>query len=732
MSETENKRYTDICEEARKRFAHIVDVDKDNRDNQKSDTKFVYTPGEQWPADVRNQRTQWKEVCLEFNQLKQFVSQVINDMRQNQAGIRVHAASGDASQEVATIEQGMIRAIEYESKASTVYDNAAQGSVVGGRGWHRVVSEYTNADPNDRFQQKLMIKPIADPLTVYASLDYQEPDASDRMYLFVVESVPKDEFALRYPDAEPMDWDNLDKQWMYEGKNVFVADYYRRVCKTRTMVRMSDGSEGWKDEMPTPPEGITVKRERECETYTVEWFKLAGGAQVLDEYEWPGTIIPVIQTVGEDIMLDGKRVYQGLTRHARDAQTMLNFGMTQQAIHLSLTPRAPWVAAAKAIAGYENIYRDANAKNYSVLPYNDWDSENNRPIQAPSRQLPSMPDQGWIQWCQNQLAMIRSTIGMYENSLGQKGQETSGVAIRQREHQGDNATFNYADNRARAIALTGRILVEVIPHYYDSARIVHTIGIDDTRKQVGINQPGVEQDPETGALNAIKHNDVTVGTFAVTVESGPSYSTKRQESSEKLLGFVKAFPPAAAVAGDIIAKSLDVADGDQLADRMKLMLPPQIQKAEAAKAQGGKPPDPQTQAQLQQLNQQLELAKTTMDKMHAENQDLKSGAAAKQQAAQLEAQAKKEAAAQETEVTIAKAQASSNADWHIAQERARVDIEKAELEARVQIRKAMIARATQLEIQEMKNDTSLSIADADREAAADLATQPEQTTEQQP
>lgn len=717
----DKKRWTDVCEEARRRFSLIIDIDKDNRDNQKSDTRFVYSPGEQWPEETRRQREGWKEVCLEFNQLKQFVAQVVNDQRQNRPGIRIHAASGDASVETAEILQGMIRAIEYESKADAAYDNGFQAAVVGGRGWWRICSEFVSAKPKpgQAFQQKLVIKPIADSLTVYASLDYQEPDASDREYLFVVEAVPKDEFPKRWPDAEPVNWDDADKSWALDDKYIYVADYYRRVCTKRTMVRMSDGNEGWKDEMPEPPEGVTVKMSRDCETYSVEWFKIAGGQQVLEEYEWPGTVIPVIQCTGEDIILDGKRIYQGLTRHARDSQSMLNFGMTQQAIMLSLSPRAPWVAPARAIQGYEDIWRDANTKNFSVLPWKDLDEQG--PIQKPERQQPALPNVGWNEWCQMMIQMIRSTIGMYQNSLGQQGQEVSGSAIRQRESQGDNATFNYADNLGRGIALTGRILVEVIPFYYDSEQIVQTVGLDDARKAVTINQTSASIDPMTGALKAIKNNDVTVGDFAVTVDTGPSYRTKRQETSDALIALTKTIPAISVAAPDLVVKSLDIADAEPIAERLKLMLPPPIQQAEQAKEKGGQPPDPQTMAQINQLQQQLQQAVQTMHAMDGENQKLKSGAEVKIQAAQVDAQTRMHQIETDKQVALVTAQAKSDADFHMEMLKQQGDLKKAELSANVEIRKAIISRSTQLEVAQLSAGTQLTINDAKLDAMAEQA-----------
>ncbi len=670
MQETENdaSKDEDILEEARDRFERIQSDDAENRKNYKADTLFVYSPGQQWPDDVRATRSQWKELCLEFNQLKQFVAQVVNDQRQNRPGIRYFPASGEASEDVAEIMQGMVRAVEYESNAEAVYDNAFQSAVVGGRGAWRVCSEYAD---NDGFNQRLCIKPIKDMLSVWADLNYEQPDGSDRSFVFVTESFTKDEFTKKWPKANPVSWDTLEACWSGSEESIVVADYYRRVCKKRTMVLMSDGAKGYKDEMPTPPEGVTIVREREVDDYQVEWYTIAGGQQILETYEWPGQYIPVIIIPGEDMVIDGKRVYQGLTRHARDAQSMLNFGMTQQAIHLSLTPRAPWVVAEGQIEGYENIWRDANQKNYSVLPYKPTTIDGNL-APPPQRTMPSMPDAGWANWCQMMIGMIKSTIGMYENSLGQKANEQSGRAIIAREKQGDTATFNFADNLARGIALTGRIFLEAAPVFYDTEQIVQTIGIDDSRRQVRINQPVI--DGESGALSAIKQNDLSKGKYAVVSESGPSFATKRQETADKLEAMVSAHPPLMEIAGDLIVKAQDIPDADVIAERLELMLPPQILQAKKAKEQGQKPPDPQIMAEMQQKDQQLEQAVQTMDAMHAEIEKLKSGAEEKVRAAQIDA-----------DVDIQKARIAAANDLQKASLICETDLAKARIKAETDI-----------------------------------------------
>jgi hypothetical protein len=83
---------------------------------------------------------------------------------------------------------------------------------------------------------------------------------------------------------------------------------------------------------------------------------------------------------------------------------------------------------------------------------------------------------------------------------------------------------------------------------------------------------------------------MTKGKFDVRVAVGPNYATKRQETAESMMQFIQAFPPAAQVAGDLIAKSMDWPDAEKIAERLKKMLPPGMAEED----------DPQAQAQMQQ------------------------------------------------------------------------------------------------------------------------------------
>lgn len=631
MADLSSSEKADILKRARERLSYGLDRDDKNRQRQIDDTRFVYVPGEQWDKRTRSRREEWGDPCMEFPQLRQFVSQVVNDQRQNRPGIRVHPASGDASADVAEIQQGLIRGIEYESNAEAVYDCAYQHAVVGGRGYWRIVSEYEAANS---FNQRLAFRRIPDPLSVVLDPDYRDPDGGDRTWGFVIETIQRAEFEATYPKADPLSYDEDFKHWQPDDKHVYVADYYERVAYKRKLVRLSTGETMWEDELPTPlPPGVAIVDVLEREDHRIDWYTIAGGEQILESHEWPGTIIPIVCTSGDEIIVAGERHYYGLTTHARGTQELFNYGMTAQAIHLGLTPRAPYVAAIGQIEGLESIWDSANEKNYSVLPYRP-QSVDGTIVPPPQRQMGATPDAGWINWTQQMQLLMKSTIGMYENTLGMRGQETSGRAIIAREQQGDNATFHFQDNLSRAIALTGRILLELIPHYYDTERIVQIVMPDDKRKLVKIN--------ENGVLGAVQ-NDVRRGKFAVTVSAGPSYATKRQESADMLNQMVQAFPPLMQVAGDLVVKAQDIPDADLMAKRMRLAMPPNVQQAiQAEEESAGEGPvvPPEVKQQLVQQQQALQQMSQQMQGLMQQNQQLQAEAQSEEQKNMADAQAK--------------------------------------------------------------------------------------------
>jgi hypothetical protein len=120
-------------------------------------------------------------------------------------------------------------------------------------------------------------------------------------------------------------------------------------------------------------------------------------------------------------------------------------------------------------------------------------------------------------------------------------------------------------------------------------------------------------DPQSG--ETIYDHDITVGSYDVVAQMGPSYTTKREEAREGMIAFLQAAPDAAPIILDLVAKAQDWPMADDIAKRFRANLPPQILKMEEMEKQGATPEQIQQFMDQERQNQPPppEVQKAQMD-----------------------------------------------------------------------------------------------------------------------
>jgi hypothetical protein len=299
------------------------------------------------------------------------------------------------------------------------------------------------------------------------------------------------------------------------------------------------------------------------------------------------------------------------------------------------------------------MWQNANLKNYPYLLYIPDQSNGGKP---PERVPPAVSSQGILEGIKRAEEDMYRVTGVYPASLGQQGNESSGKAINSRRAEGDTGTFVYIDNFTRAIKHTGRILVDMIPHVYDTQRQIRILGEDGQVDQVNINQPKMELQ----GLQIIKRieNDVTVGNYDVVADVGPSYATRREEAKTGMITLLQTIPQIGPLLMDLVAKAQDWPMAEQISERARLLLPPQIQIAEMMKEKGipdeqikqqllqqamQPKPDPkeaesQAKAQHIQATTQREGLKMKHDQVRTQREQIKSQAEMSQTAQEMQAE----------------------------------------------------------------------------------------------
>jgi hypothetical protein len=294
---------------------------------------------------------------------------------------------------------------------------------------------------------------------------------------------------------------------------------------------------------------------------------------------------------------------------------MFNVWRSRATELVGLSPKVPWIGRKGTFDSDAERWQTANTVNHAYLEY-----DGEMPQRIP---LDSGPALGAMQEALSASDDMKAVIGLYDASLGARSNETSGRAIMARQREGDVSTFHFVDNLNRAIRHTGRVLIDLIPHVYTGERVVRIMGEDGTPENKPLNREYPKVDPRTGqpmvdergqAIMAM--HDFSAGKYDLTVTTGPSFTTRREEAAYQMTEMIRALPASAPILGKHLAKNMDWPGADEIAEELEEMsagpqIPPELmQEIEAGKQKLAE--QEQTIQQLQ-ADRSVEIQKAKLD-----------------------------------------------------------------------------------------------------------------------
>lgn len=600
---------------AKKRIEGIKAHMRENWERMREDLKFSNPADpQQWDVQVRKIRDTDARPCLTFDQTNQYVSQVVNDGRQNKPSIQTLPVDSRADVKVAKVLNGMIRHIEYGSRAGIAYDTGLEHAARIGLGWLRVIPETVNPKTKE---QEIRIRRVFDPFC--AGLDPQstEPDGSDALYGYV-EGTGDEDDGKRWVEYFEVQIERQNRLSV-DGEELSEEEYWEL-----------DKSTGIRPEIRA--QWVDEKRR-------VLWCKFRWDRdKTEEETEFPSNWIGLIPVLGDEMWIDGKRYLSGMVRKMMDGQRAYNYSRTSEIEQAALQPKAPYIAAWEAIEDHQEHWNRANQSSQSFLPYNARGEDGN-PLPTPQRQNPPVISAAFQQGSIQALSDIQASVGMYKANLGMPSNETSGRAINARKMEGDTANFHYLDNLSRSIEHLGRVIVSMIPRVYDTKRVARIVNEDGTSESIEIN-PRMSKAAEVRDGRVVSINP-GVGEYDVRVKVGPAYTTLRQEAGQALTDLLGRAPDLIPILGDQWIKLQDFPDSEKIAKRLLAMAPPQVQAIESENVEI--PPAVQAQMmamqqQMQQMQQALQEATAAAEGKQAEMQIKAMEAQGKQQTEQARTQ----------------------------------------------------------------------------------------------
>lgn len=672
--------YDSKIEEAKQFLKLASDAESTNRQEGMDDLKFA--AGDQWPVEIQNSRNLESRPCLTINKIDAYCRQITNQQRQQRPRIKVDPINSAADAKVAEVITGICRHVEVNSNADDAYDTAFDNAVRMGWGYWRVVTDYVR---EDSFDQEIYIKPIDNPFTVYFDPNSIAPDGSDAEKCLITTVMPKAVFRKMYPDADDGTSFNArgtgdsNAEWVMK-EDIRIAEYFWTERKRAKLALLSDGSQAFEDELPDAAvlaqAGIEVIDTRDSFKKVIKWCKLTA-IEVLEEKDWPGRYIPVVPVYGQQLVVDSKRKRFGLVRMAKDPQRMYNYWQTTMTESVALAPKAKWLMAEGQNEGHENDWANANQKSMPVLLYKQKDIEG---IAAPppQRLQPEPPPAGVMAAAAAISLDMQSVIGIVDPNQLPQG-NISGKALQGQQNQVDMSNFHFFDNLTRSIKQTGKIILDLVPKIYDTQRVMRIIGDDGKPDLVTIN--------EKTAIGTVL-NDVTVGEYDVTMDTGPGYNSKRQAAVDAMMPLIGGNEKLMDIAGDLVFRNMDFPGADTIADRLAASNP-------LAQIDDKSPVPPQVQMQLKQNEAQMQQMQQQMQQL------------------QLQLKYRGDIEQMRSETTLKKAQMDATVKAHGIDTKAQTDEMTTKMKVDVAAHDTTIDNQTKIAVERMKADLAFILAKID-------------------
>jgi hypothetical protein len=547
----------------------------------------------QWDPEIESARENADLPALTFNELHPHVLQVVNRARQERPQPKVTAGDkGDP--DTADVIEGKLRHIQYASQADVAYDTAVVYQAAGGWGFYDVTLEYI--DDGDTFIQEPRIKRVQDPMCEYPDPGAIESDFSDAKWWISRYWMDRDAFKERFKE-EPVEFEaGTSEDWSKE-EQVCIAKYWTLQINERRKVQLADGTSGFDDEIDF--EEADVVNERPTFERTV-YCDIIDGEKVLQTTEWAGAWIPKVPVLGAEVVVNGKRQFISIIRYARDPQKLENAYLSKVAEKIGSAMDGHYI-------GFTGQFKDKKWRSAKPQKYYEAEPLNvsGQPSPLPSWIAVDPQIQAASQAALQMRDSIRAAVGYNDNIIQPSHADLSGVAITKRGEQQELTNYHIMDNLERSQYHCARICLDLEKKLENEPRAMKIMGADRKISTVAVtakNEDG--QVPLVPGMENQKHHRFDIGTYDLSVENGPSYPSKRAEMREEVQVLIETNPQLAPVYLDIF---FDLMGYAELAERAKLLLPPAIQQAQQAKAQGI---PPQVAQQLAQQTQQIQQLKS--------------------------------------------------------------------------------------------------------------------------
>lgn len=534
---------------------------KEQRDLSRDARRFVGVPGAQWEGLWGEQFE--NRPRLEVNKTLLATTRIYNEYRNNRITVDFVPKDGTEADELADTCDGLFRADWQDSAGEEAGDNAFEEAVAGGMGAFRLMCVKEDEYDDESDYQRICFEPIYDADTsVFFDLDAKRYDKSDAKHAWVVYSVSKGSYIDRWgddPATWPKDVSVGEFDWCTPDV-VYVADYYRIEERKEDWVRfqMPDGTERdfeaedvygegepGSDGYEPPSEevqlvealGGVVVKEWSKRVRKVRKYRMSGGKVLEDCGYIAGKHIPIVPVYGKRWFIDNIERFMGAVQPAMDMARLKNMQVSKLAEIAALSAVEKPILQPEQVAGFETYWAEDNVKNYPYLLTNPITDANGNPMPTgplaytkPPQVAPAMA--ALLQLTEQDMAELLGNGQQADKMVS----NISGKAVEMIQNRIDMNAFIYMSNMAKSMKRAGEIWLSMASDVYvDDDRRMKSVGEMGDISSVKLMKPIIDE--KTG--EQVMANDLRKAKLDVTVDVGPSFSSRRAATVRGLTGMMQ-------------------------------------------------------------------------------------------------------------------------------------------------------------------------------------------------
>lgn len=493
----------------------------------------------------------------QFDLIKPKRNKILSELWANPVSVTFKPQDG-ADEDTADVLNGLFRRTMQMGEEAT--ETAIMDQVDCGMGAFRFCTDYRSKLDDMDNTQYIKIEPINEANNrVYMDSNSKRKDKSDAKWGLIISTFTRrgwetfcEENGINYEENKtPTSFKapNTTNTWFWRSKKdeINIGEFYAKERKKERVLIFESPlgervsylqKEIKKVEQELQDGGFIKIGEKMRETWRVTKY-LVDGERIIKKYPVAGEYIPIVPIYGDWSYVEGREIWRGIYYDAQDPQRLHNTLMSYTTDIVMQGPRQKPIFYEGQIQGYEFMYHENGADdNFAYKLMHEISPITGQPYpNAPISYLepPQVPNAQAFLMQQTRQA-IDDVTGSSMNSEQMLNSQVTEGQIAAAQNNTNMETFLYQNSVALAMKHAGRVFASMAKEIIDIPQEL-TI-TDETGKEREVSVMEAVFDYETG--EEVVLNDVTKGRFETYVDTGPNYSTQRDQAKAEMIELFKA------------------------------------------------------------------------------------------------------------------------------------------------------------------------------------------------